>query len=102
MTASDFTDRLVEATELFPNMVTEGTGHSVFIRRGKLWRTPTLSAGVLPGVYRSHLLETMDNVAVEDFATDELLQADEVWLTNAVYGAQRVSLLRTTNSDLLP
>ena len=33
-------------------LVTEGANHSVFVRHGSCWRTPSLAAGVLPGVYR--------------------------------------------------
>ncbi len=74
-------------------MVTEGANHSVFVRHGALWRTPPLSAGVLPGVYRRHLLATMNNVLEENFVVERLFDADEVWLTNAVRGAQVVTIV---------
>ena len=72
--------------------VTEGTDHSVFVRHKSSWSTPTISAGVLPGVYRGHLLATLPSVQEVDFTIGHLLNADEVWLTNAVHYARVVSI----------
>ncbi len=69
--------------------VTEGAIHNVFVRHGAVWRTPPLDAGVLPGVYRGLLLETLAGVREEEFGLDELAKADEIWLTNAVRGVRR-------------
>ena len=74
--------------------VTEGAVHSIFARWGEVWKAPTLAAGVLPGVYREHLLTTRPDVREEDFSVDELLRADEVWLTNAPRGVRRVTVLQ--------
>ena len=84
-------------------LVTEGTDHSVFVRHQGSWSTPTISAGVLPGVYRGHLLETLPSVREVDFPVDHLLSADEVWLTNAVQYARVVTIAPQqlqTNSKL--
>ncbi len=67
-------------------MITEGAIHSIFARHGSRWRTPPLDAGVLPGVYRAHLLAAMPGIEEASFSLDALLAADEVWLTNAVRG----------------
>ena len=75
-------------------LVTEGAVHSIFVRHGTIWRAPSLNAGVLPGVYRSHLLETMPGIREEDFNIAQLLSADEVWLTNAVRGIRKVTVVR--------
>ena len=74
-------------------MVTEGADHSIFVRHGSRWQTPTLRAGLLPGVFRRHLLGTMANVVEEDFTRDQLFDADEIWLTNAVYGYRSVHVI---------
>ena len=73
-------------------MVTEGAIHSIFVRHGSRWRTPPLHAGALPGVYRAFLLATAAEIDVEAFGREELLSADEVWLTNAVHGMRRASV----------
>ena len=70
--------------------VTEGAVHSVFVRHGDGWRTPPLTAGVLPGVSRSVLLERLEGVQEEEFDVEALMGADEVLLTNAVRGVRRV------------
>ncbi len=75
--------------------VTEGTDHSVFVRHKDSWSTPTISAGVLPGVYREHLLQTLSCVREVDFPIDHLLSADEIWLTNAVQYARTVTIAPT-------
>ena len=72
--------------------VTEGASHSIFVRHGSIWRTPTLSAGIFPGVYRSYVLEKWPTIQEEDFTIAELLSAEEVWLTNALRGIRKVSV----------
>ncbi len=74
--------------------VTEGAVHSVFARWGEVWKAPTLSAGILPGVYREYQLEIMREIREENFTVDELLRADEVWLTNAVRGVRKVTVIQ--------
>ncbi len=74
--------------------VTEGAVHSVFARWGEVWKAPTLAAGLLPGVYREHLLTTRPDMREENFSVDELLRADEVWLTNALRGVRRVTVVQ--------
>ena len=56
----------------------------VFVRRGEqLWTAP-LAQGVLPGVTRAHMLrlaQPLLSVHERAFTVDELLSADEVFLT---------------------
>jgi para-aminobenzoate synthetase/4-amino-4-deoxychorismate lyase len=73
-------------------MLTEGAIHSVLLCHGDRWRTPPLSAGVLPGVYRRHLLSTRPEIREQDVAVDELWTADHIYLMNAVRGLRRVLL----------
>jgi para-aminobenzoate synthetase/4-amino-4-deoxychorismate lyase len=72
--------------------VTEGAIHNLFVRHGNLWRTPPLSAGVLPGVYRRHLLATNPHIAEANIPIADLQTADEIRLTNAVRGIRKIAL----------
>ena len=64
--------------------ICEGTITNIFIRSGKgKLRTPHLDCGLLPGIFRQHLLET--NQAEEAFLTiDDLQQADEIYVGNSL------------------
>jgi para-aminobenzoate synthetase/4-amino-4-deoxychorismate lyase len=71
-------------------IVTEGAISNVVVKHGDCWLTPPVDAGVLPGVYRASLLKRMPEIQVVEFSVEQLLAADEVWLTNAVRGMRRV------------
>jgi para-aminobenzoate synthetase/4-amino-4-deoxychorismate lyase len=73
--------------------VTEGAIHNIFVRHGTQWRTPPTTAGLLPGVYRRHLLMTLPEIAETNLTPEDLRTADEIWLTNAVRGIRRVTFL---------
>lgn len=70
--------------------VTEGAIYNVVVVRAGVWRTPPLSAGVLPGIYRAHVIKSR-GVLEETITTADLLAADEVYLCNSVRGLRRVS-----------
>ncbi len=70
--------------------ITEGAIHNIVVRHGDHWATPPLDSGVLPGVYRAHLLASMPDLREERLTTSALMDADEVWLTNAVRGLRLV------------
>ena len=72
--------------------VTEGATHNILIRHGSTWRTPPLSAGVLPGVYRQYLLKKKPRLREENFTIAQLLLADEVWLSSALRGIRKASI----------
>ena len=74
--------------------VTEGAIHTIFARHGEHWRTPPLAGGVLPGVYRAHLLHTLAGVREAELTVHDLETADALWLTNAVRGVRLVTLAR--------
>ncbi len=75
-------------------VVTEGAISNIVVKNGDCWLTPPIDAGVLPGVYRASLLKRMPEIQVEEFSVEQLLGADEVWLTNAVRGMRRVIIER--------
>jgi para-aminobenzoate synthetase / 4-amino-4-deoxychorismate lyase len=79
--------------------VTEGAISSVFIEKdGKLF-TPPLTCGVLPGIYRRHLLETRADAEERILTIDDLKTADAVYLCNSVRGMHKVHLLSFSNAD---
>lgn len=73
--------------------VTEGARSNIIIKRGEQYFTPPLACGVLPGVYRAHLLATQALPLTEKIILrEELETAEEVWLCNALRGMLRVEL----------
>lgn len=72
--------------------VTEGAISNIFIRRAGKLLTPLLSSGVLPGVFRRHLLET-DPAAHEAVLTvGDLESAEAIYLGNSLRGLREVKL----------
>ncbi len=78
---------------LFLNLdgqVTESAICNVFIEHRSRWFTPPVECGLLPGVYRRHLLQTRPGIVERVLYPDDLKSADAVYLTNAVRGLRRV------------
>jgi para-aminobenzoate synthetase / 4-amino-4-deoxychorismate lyase len=73
--------------------VTEGAISNLFIRQGTKLLTPPLTSGVLPGIYRRHLLET--NPAAEErvLTLQDLEAADAVFLCNSLRGLREITHL---------
>jgi len=71
----------------------EGSRTNIFIRKGNTWFTPSLDLGVLPGVYRKYFIGMHPNVIEKNIKIEELVNADEMLLTNALRGEVRVSKL---------
>jgi para-aminobenzoate synthetase/4-amino-4-deoxychorismate lyase len=73
--------------------ITEGAISNIFIQRDGKLLTPPLTSGVLPGIYRRHLLET-DPAAEESVLTLQDLQAAEaVFLCNSLRGLREITCL---------
>lgn len=68
------------------NIVTEGSASNVFIVKDSLVITPPKSELILPGITRDYLIEklTAANIEIQEspIDVDELLSADEVWITS--------------------
>lgn len=73
--------------------LTEGAIHSVFIKRGKSLLTPPLSCGVLPGVYRRFVLETHPGAQEMVLRTEDLREAEAMYLTSSMVGMYPVELV---------
>ncbi|HUC92976.1 MAG TPA: aminotransferase class IV [Paenibacillus sp.] len=67
-----------------------------FVRDGTVW-TPHTDNGILPGITRAITMELSKSLGVPGaegfFGWDDLLRADEVWLTNSVQEIVPVTLL---------
>lgn len=72
--------------------LTEGAVHSVFIEKCGRWSTPSLDCGVLPGVYRRHLLTTRPGTEEKVLTMNDLKAADRVYICNAVRGLRQVTI----------
>jgi branched-chain amino acid aminotransferase len=68
----------------------DATIASLFYVRDSVFYTPPLSEGVVDGVMRRHLLESLPgagyNVVEQPVNVPDLMDADEVFLTNAIRG----------------
>lgn len=67
--------------------VTEGGRSSVFVKSGDRWLTPPVSAGLLPGVMRSIILNDPHwNAHEVNLTIDDIQNAKEIMLSNALRG----------------
>lgn len=71
--------------------LTEGSRSNVFIQLHDQWYTPLLSCGLLAGVQRSVLLETL-KAQERILYIDDLVQAQQIIVCNALYGALQAKL----------
>lgn len=79
--------------------VADGAITNIFIVKENQIYTPPIADGALPGVIRSILLEELNAefpVIEKSISADELLSANEVFLTNALMGIQPVSQINNT------
>ena len=73
--------------------ITEGTRNNVFVEIGTALFTPPVTCGLLPGVFRRHLLETNPRAAERILTVADLQSASAIYLCNSVRGLRRVSLV---------
>jgi branched-chain amino acid aminotransferase len=70
-----------------------------YVSKGQFF-TPPLSEGCVAGVMRRHLLENLPRagfpIVEKPVTPEDLLNADEIFLTNAIRGIRWVSLFRAT------
>lgn len=72
------------------NELAEGSISNVFlVKEGKLL-TPEIGCGILDGIVRAWVIEEFD-VSQGRFSIEDLMQAEEVFITNCVMGIMRVS-----------
>lgn len=73
--------------------VTEGAINNLFIEQAGKLLTPPLTSGVLPGIFRRHLLETCATAEESILTVENLKTADAVFLCNSVRGIRKVESL---------
>jgi len=75
--------------------VTEGAISNIFVRIAGHLCTPPLACGLLPGVFRSYLLDTLPRAEERILTLADLRAADELYLCNSVRGLRRITHLDT-------
>ena len=68
------------------DQVTEGTYSTLFVRAGDALLTPPVDCGLLPGVYRSYVLDVEDRAREQVLTLDDLRAADALCCCNALRG----------------
>lgn len=64
--------------------ITESAIANIFVVKNSIISTPPISEGCVAGVMRSFLLDKVPGIVEQPISMDELMQADEVFLTNAI------------------
>ena len=72
--------------------VTEGAISNVFVQQGERLLTPPLTSGVLPGVFRRHILEGNPDAEECLLGLQDLRSADAIFLCNSLRGLRKVTL----------
>ena len=71
--------------------VTEGSYTNIFLQKDGKLVTPPVSCGLLPGVYRDHLLREYPGLVEEALFTRlDVEQADALYVGNSVRGLVKV------------
>lgn len=72
--------------------VTECAVHNVMIAKDGKLITPPLECGLLPGVYRQHLLAEHPEIDVAAITLEDVLAADRIFIFNSVRGLRRARI----------
>jgi len=72
--------------------VTEGATNNIFIERDGSLLTPSLYCGLLNGVYRQHILEENPRAQEVVLHLNDLLDAEKIYICNAIRGLHEVKL----------
>lgn len=73
--------------------LTEGAISNLFIERDARLLTPPLTSGILPGIYRRHILETNPQAEERILTIDDLQSAAAIYLCNSLRGIRRVKAI---------
>lgn len=75
--------------------ITEGAISNIFVKKNGKFYTPPLKCGLLNGVYRRYLLDSQNGVIEEKpLLFKDIINAEEIYLSNSVRGLVRVQLER--------
>ncbi len=83
------------------NRIADATIANVFMVKDGIVKTPSLSEGGINGIMRRNLLDRLPDIGIEIIETslsvDQLLVADEIFLTNSIYGVRWVKRFKEKN-----
>ena len=76
-------------------LISEGAVSNIFFIKNKVIFTPRVKCGLLPGVVRDFVIKNSSSIGVKsqegEFTYGELLEADDVFITNSIMGIMKVS-----------
>lgn len=72
--------------------ITEGANNNIFVEMNNRLLTPPVESGLLPGVFRKHILENEPRAEERILYLEDLRTADAIFLCNSVRGIRRVTL----------
>jgi para-aminobenzoate synthetase/4-amino-4-deoxychorismate lyase len=79
--------------------LTEGAISNVLIKKNGKYSTPPVECGLLNGISRQHLFETLDNLEEEIIFLENLRSVNALYLCNAIKGLQEVTLVEEFIED---
>lgn len=86
------------------NKIADATIANIFIVKEGIIKTPAINEGGVNGIMKNYLLQCLhtEKLLVEEtsISIDDVLQADEVFLTNSIYGIKWVKQFANTNYNL--
>jgi para-aminobenzoate synthetase/4-amino-4-deoxychorismate lyase len=74
------------------DQITEGAISNIYIKKENKLYTPPIKSGVLPGVFRSYLMDKKNPPIEKTLYLEDLKNADAIYCSNAVRGMVRVEL----------
>jgi len=81
--------------------LTEGAVSNIFIQLGERLLTPALESGVLPGIRRAHLLQTLPNAMPGILNLDQLSKAETAFVCSALRGTRPVASIEKSDGTIL-
>ena len=79
--------------------ITEGAISNIFVKKHGIYYTPPIECGLLNGIYRRYLLSDKSFKAEEKVLyREDIDQADDIILTNAVRGLVKVKLINDSRT----
>ncbi len=73
--------------------ITEGSRTNIFILKDNVYHTPPVNCGLLNGIYRQHMLHTLEHVKETVLTRQDIHDADAVFACNVLRGWQEVQVI---------
>lgn len=83
------------------NELAEGAITNIFVRKGKVIFTPPIKCGLLSGIYRKYLMNKNSMIKEKTLYLQDLIDGDEIFLTNALRGKVKVNRLFLNDNDFV-